>query len=107
MDKRAELQSTLRIEGVPTVRSMVAQKLREAIMSGKFKPAGRRFARRFGPWKPTGLSRPSRIAVRWSAPSASRKQNSFMRPEPSWKGLPAENAPASVTLSSCGESETL
>ena len=32
MDKRAELQSTLRIEGVPTVRSMVAQKLREAIM---------------------------------------------------------------------------
>ena len=29
---RAELQSTLRIEDVPTVRSMVAQKLREAIM---------------------------------------------------------------------------
>ena len=41
MDKRAELQSTLRIEGVPTVRSMVAQKLREAIMSGRFKPGQR------------------------------------------------------------------
>ena len=38
MGKRAELQSTLRIEDVPTVRSMVAQKLREAIMSGTLKP---------------------------------------------------------------------
>jgi hypothetical protein len=34
LDKRAELRSTLRIDDVPTVRSMVAQKLREAIMSG-------------------------------------------------------------------------
>ena len=41
MDKRGELQSTLRIEDVPTVRSMVAQKLREAIMSGTFKPGQR------------------------------------------------------------------
>src|SRR4029078_4969135 len=41
MDKYRELQSTLRIEDVPTVRSMVAQKLREAIMSGKLKPGQR------------------------------------------------------------------
>ena len=41
MDKRGELQSTLRIEDVPTVRSMVAQKLREAIMSGTLKPGQR------------------------------------------------------------------
>src|SRR5262249_50871064 len=41
MDKRAELQSTLRIEDVPTVRSMVTQKLREAIMSGTLKPGQR------------------------------------------------------------------
>jgi hypothetical protein len=38
MDGRIGLQSTLRIEDVPTVRSMVAQKLREAIMSGTFEP---------------------------------------------------------------------
>ena len=41
MDRRAELQSTLRIEDVPTVRAMVAQKLREAIMSGTLKPGQR------------------------------------------------------------------
>ena len=57
MDKRAELQSTLRIEGVPTVRSMVAQKLREAIMSGKFKPGQRLIEREL--CEMTGVSRPS------------------------------------------------
>src|ERR1700759_2832099 len=41
MDRRSELQSTLRIEDVPTVRAMVAQKLREAIMSGTLKPGQR------------------------------------------------------------------
>jgi len=41
MEKGIGLQSTLRIEDVPTVRSMVAQKLREAIMSGTFKPGQR------------------------------------------------------------------
>lgn len=39
MDKSGELQSTLRIEDVPTVRAMVAQKLREAIMSGTLSQA--------------------------------------------------------------------
>jgi DNA-binding GntR family transcriptional regulator len=39
--RNAELQSTLRIDDVPTVRSMVAQKLREAIMSGTLKPGQR------------------------------------------------------------------
>jgi DNA-binding GntR family transcriptional regulator len=57
MDKRAELQSTLRIEGVPTVRSMVAQKLREAIMSGTFKPGQRLVEREL--CEMTGVSRPS------------------------------------------------
>ena len=57
MDKRAELQSTLRIEDVPTVRSMVAQKLREAIMSGKLKPGQRLVEREL--CEMTGVSRPS------------------------------------------------
>ena len=57
MDKRAELQSTLRIEGVPTVRSMVAQKLRQAIMSGRFKPGQRLIEREL--CEMTGVSRPS------------------------------------------------
>src|SRR4029453_2365733 len=57
MEKRAELQSTLRIEGVPTVRSMVAQKLREAIMSGTFKPGQRLVEREL--CEMTGVSRPS------------------------------------------------
>src|SRR3954454_9001852 len=54
---RAELQSTLRIEDVPTVRSMVAQKLREAIMSGTLKP-GQRLGER-GLCEVRGVSRPS------------------------------------------------
>lgn len=37
MDRPTELKS-LRIEDVPTVRAIVAQKLREAIMSGNLKP---------------------------------------------------------------------
>ena len=55
MDKRGELQSTLRIEDVPTVRSMVAQKLREAIMSGTLKPGQRLIERELEPayaWVP-------------------------------------------------------
>src|SRR6187399_3326465 len=56
MDKRAELQS-LRIEDVPTVRSRVAQKLREAIMSGKLKPGQRLVEREL--CEMTGVSRPS------------------------------------------------
>jgi DNA-binding GntR family transcriptional regulator len=57
MDKRAELRSTLRIEDVPTVRSMVAQKLREAIMSGTLKPGQRLIEREL--CEMTGVSRPS------------------------------------------------
>src|SRR6266481_3504624 len=57
MDRRAELQSTLRIEDVPTVRSMVAQKLREAIMSGTLKPGQRLVEREL--CEMTGVSRPS------------------------------------------------
>ena len=53
----AELQSTLRIEDVPTVRSMVAQKLREAIMSGTLKPGQRLVEREL--CEMTGVSRPS------------------------------------------------
>ena len=55
--KRGELQSTLRIEDVPTVRSMVAQKLREAIMSGTLKPGQRLIEREL--CEMTGVSRPS------------------------------------------------
>src|SRR6476659_10558695 len=57
MEKRGELHSTLRIEDVPTVRSMVAQKLREAIMSGKLKPGQRLVEREL--CEMTGVSRPS------------------------------------------------
>ena len=57
MDKRGELQSTLRIDDVPTVRSMVAQKLREAIMSGTLKPGQRLIEREL--CEMTGVSRPS------------------------------------------------
>src|SRR5215475_3289333 len=57
MDKSTELQSTLRIEDVPTVRAMVAQKLREAIMSGKLKPGQRLVEREL--CEMTGVSRPS------------------------------------------------
>jgi DNA-binding GntR family transcriptional regulator len=41
MDRPIELKSTLRIEDVPTVRAIVARKLREAIMSGNLKPGQR------------------------------------------------------------------
>src|ERR1700719_4244153 len=57
MDKRAQLQSTLRIDDVPTVRAMVAQKLREAIMSGTLKPGQRLVEREL--CEMTGVSRPS------------------------------------------------
>jgi DNA-binding GntR family transcriptional regulator len=57
MDRHAELQSTLRIEDVPTVRAMVAQKLREAIMSGTLKPGQRLVEREL--CEMTGVSRPS------------------------------------------------
>src|SRR5438445_5253109 len=57
MDKRAELRSTLRIDDVPTVRSMVTQKLREAIMSGTLKPGQRLIEREL--CEMTGVSRPS------------------------------------------------
>jgi len=57
MDKRAELPSTLRIDDVPTVRSMVTQKLREAIMSGTLKPGQRLIEREL--CEMTGVSRPS------------------------------------------------
>src|ERR1700742_4025515 len=57
MDKSDRLQSTLRIEDVPTVRAMVAQKLREAIMSGTLKPGQRLVEREL--CEMTGVSRPS------------------------------------------------
>jgi DNA-binding GntR family transcriptional regulator len=57
MNKQAEQRSTLRIDDVPTVRSMVAQKLREAIMSGTFKPGQRLVEREL--CEMTGVSRPS------------------------------------------------
>jgi DNA-binding GntR family transcriptional regulator len=57
MDKSSELQSTLRIEDVPTIRAMVAQKLREAIMSGTLKPGQRLVERKL--CEMTGVSRPS------------------------------------------------
>lgn len=57
MDRHAELQSTLRIEDVPTVRGMVAQKLREAIMSGTLKPGQRLIEREL--CEMMGVSRPS------------------------------------------------
>src|ERR1700753_3936210 len=57
MDRRTELKSTLRIEDVPTVRAIVAQKLREAIMSGTFKPGQRLVEREL--CEMTGVSRRS------------------------------------------------
>src|SRR5215471_11418179 len=57
MDKSSDLQSTLRIEDVPTVRAMVAQKLREAIMSGTLKPGQRLVEREL--CEMMGVSRPS------------------------------------------------
>jgi DNA-binding GntR family transcriptional regulator len=57
MDRRTELKSRLRIEDVPTVRAIVAQKLREAIMSGTFKPGQRLVEREL--CEMTGVSRPS------------------------------------------------
>jgi DNA-binding GntR family transcriptional regulator len=57
MDRRAELPSTLRIADVPTVRAMVARKLREAIMSGTLKPGQRLVEREL--CEMTGVSRPS------------------------------------------------
>src|SRR5260221_4212478 len=57
MDKRAELQSRLRIEDVPTVRSMVTQKLREAMMSGTLKPGQRLVESEL--CEMAGVSRPS------------------------------------------------
>jgi DNA-binding GntR family transcriptional regulator len=57
MNKRVELQSTLRIDDVPTVRAMVAQKLREAIMSGALKPGQRLVEREL--CEMMGVSRPS------------------------------------------------
>src|ERR1700744_223015 len=57
MDQRADLQSTLRIEDVPTVRSRVAQKLREAITSGTLRPGQRLVEREL--CQMTGVSRPS------------------------------------------------
>jgi DNA-binding GntR family transcriptional regulator len=57
MNRRVEQQPTLRIDDVPTVRSMVAQKLRNAIMSGTFKPGQRLVEREL--CEMTGVSRPS------------------------------------------------
>ncbi|MBX9650429.1 MAG: GntR family transcriptional regulator [Xanthobacteraceae bacterium] len=57
MSRQAEQPSTLRIDDVPTVRSMVAQKLRNAIMSGTFKPGQRLVEREL--CEMTGVSRPS------------------------------------------------
>lgn len=57
MDNHAELQSALRIEDVPTVRSMVARRLRVAIMSGALRPGQRLIEREL--CEMTGVSRPS------------------------------------------------
>jgi DNA-binding GntR family transcriptional regulator len=57
MDRPIELKSTLRIEDVPTVRAIVARKLREAIMSGNLKPGQRLVEREL--CEMMGVSRPS------------------------------------------------
>ena len=57
MDPATELKSTLRIDDVPTVRAIVAQKLREAIMSGNLKPGQRLVEREL--CEMMGVSRPS------------------------------------------------
>src|SRR6266850_2131642 len=120
MDKRAELQSTLRIEDVPTVRSRVAQKLREAIMSGTLKPGQRLVEREL--CEMTGVSRPSirealrlleadglvstvPTAVPSSLPSVLRRQGSSTRHAPFSKALPDANARACATLPRCAGSE--
>jgi DNA-binding GntR family transcriptional regulator len=57
MDRPTELKSSLRVEDVPTVRAIVAQKLREAIMSGNLKPGQRLVEREL--CEMMGVSRPS------------------------------------------------
>ena len=57
MHRPIELKSTLRIEDVPTVRAIVARKLREAIMSGNLKPGQRLVEREL--CEMMGVSRPS------------------------------------------------
>ena len=57
MDRPTELKSTLRIEDVPTVRAIVARKLREAIMTGNLKPGQRLVEREL--CEMMGVSRPS------------------------------------------------
>ncbi|MFO1109090.1 MAG: GntR family transcriptional regulator [Bradyrhizobium sp.] len=57
MTRPTELRSTLRIADVPTVRAMVARKLREAIMTGTLKPGQRLVEREL--CELTGVSRPS------------------------------------------------
>ena len=57
MERRIELKSALRIEDVPTVRAIVAQKLRGAIMSGNLKPGQRLVEREL--CEMMGVSRPS------------------------------------------------
>lgn len=57
MDRRIELKSTLRVDDVPTVRAIVARKLREAIMSGNLKPGQRLVEREL--CEVMGVSRPS------------------------------------------------
>jgi DNA-binding GntR family transcriptional regulator len=55
--RRTELNSTLHIEDVPTVRAIVAQKLRAAIMSGNLTPGQRLVEREL--CEMMGVSRPS------------------------------------------------
>lgn len=57
MDHPIELKSALHIADVPTVRAIVAQKLREAIMSGSLKPGQRLVEREL--CEMMGVSRPS------------------------------------------------
>ena len=57
MDRPTELKSTLRIEDVPTVRAIVARKLRAAIMSGNLKPGQRLVEREL--CEMMGVCRPS------------------------------------------------
>ena len=57
MSTKTVKQPRLWIEDVPTVRSMVEQKLREAIMTGTFKPGQRLIEREL--CEMTGVSRPS------------------------------------------------
>ncbi len=57
MSAQTDRPSELWIENVPTVRSMVEQKLRQAIMMGRFKPGQRLIEREL--CEMTGVSRPS------------------------------------------------